>query len=284
MTLSGTGLWSFELRHHDPAEVADAVGELESLGYSAVWIPDVGGDVFTPLANLLGATSTMTVATGILNVWMHTAAEVGEWRAGLPEDQRARFLLGIGISHAPLIDPQPGMSWEKPLATTRAYLDALDVAGILAADRCIAALSPKMLTLARERSAGAHPYLVTPEHTATAREVLGVGPLLAVEQGVVLESDADTARTIARQALEGYCGLPNYVNNWKRLGFTDDDVASRSDRLVDGLVAWGGVDEIAARVQAHRDAGADHVCVQVLNPPGAPMNRAAWRELAPALV
>jgi probable F420-dependent oxidoreductase len=283
MTLTGTGLWSFELRHHDPAEVADAVAELESLGYSAVWIPDIGGDVFGPLENLLGATSTMTVATGILNVWMHTAAEVGAWRDALPDDQRARFLLGIGISHAPLIDPQPGMSWEKPLATTRAYLDALDAAGVPADRRCVAALGPKMLELARDRSAGAHPYLVTPEHTAIARGILG-GAGLFVEQGAVFETDPGTAREIARSALAGYVGLPNYVNNWKRLGFTDDDVETKSDRLVDALVVWGDVDTIAARVQEHRDAGADHVCLQILNPPGSAMNRTAWRELAPAVV
>ncbi|MCU1380415.1 MAG: F420-dependent oxidoreductase [Acidimicrobiales bacterium] len=283
MTLRGTGLWSFELRHHDPGEVAEAVAELESLGYSAVWIPDIGGDVFAPLENLLGATSTMTVATGILNVWMHTAAETSRWRAGLPDDQRERFLLGIGISHAPLIDPQPGMSWTKPLATTSAYLDGLDDGGVPVDARCIAALGPKMLELARDRSAGAHPYLVTPEHTAAARGILGDG-LLAVEQGAVFETDPDTARGIARQALAGYVGLPNYVNNWKRFGFTDEDVEMLTDRLVDGLIAWGDVDTIAARVQEHRDAGANHVCVQILNEPGAPMNRTAWRELAPAVV
>lgn len=283
MTLTGTGLWSFELRHHDPGLVADAVAELESLGYSAVWIPDVGGDVFTPLEHLLASTSTMTIATGILNVWMHTAVEVSAWRAGLAEDQRDRFFLGIGISHAPLIDPQPGMSWERPLATTRAYLDALDLGGVPVEARCVAALGPKMLGLARDRAAGAHPYLVTPEHTATARDVLGDAGLY-VEQGAVLETDPDKARGIARQALATYSQLPNYVNNWKRLGFTDDDVTTMSDRLVDGLIAWGDVVAVAARVQQHRDAGADHVCVQVLNEPGAPMNRAAWRELAPALV
>jgi probable F420-dependent oxidoreductase len=282
MTLSGTGLWSFELRHHDPGEVADAIGELESLGYTAAWIPDIGGDVFTPLAHLLASTSTMTIATGILNVWMHTAAETAEWRAGLPDGQRERFFLGIGISHAPLIDPQPGMSWERPLATTRTYLDALDEGGVPAEARCVAALGPKMLELARDRSAGAHPYLVTPEHTATARGILGHAGLY-VEQGVVFETDPAVARDIARTALDGYCGLPNYVNNWKRLGFTQDDVDAKSDRLVDALVVHGDVDAIAARVQQHRDAGADHVCIQVLNAPGAPMNRTAWRELAPAL-
>jgi probable F420-dependent oxidoreductase len=279
MTLSGTGLWSFELRHHDPGEVAEAVAELEALGYSAVWIPDIGGDVFTPLAHLLASTSTMTIATGILNIWMHTAAETSEWRNGLPADQRDRFLLGIGISHAPLIDTDD-RTWDKPLARTRRYLEELDVPKEA---RCVAALGPKMLELARDESAGAHPYLVTPEHTAIARGVLGSGAGLFVEQGVVFETDAEQAREIARQALGGYVILPNYVNNWKRLGFTDEDVETRSDRLVDALVAWGDVDTIAARVQQHRDAGADHVCVQVLNAPGSPMNRTAWRELAPAL-
>jgi probable F420-dependent oxidoreductase len=284
MTLTGTGLWQFELKYGDPGEVQDATAELEELGYSAVWIPDVGGDLWTPLETLLGGTKTMTVATGILNVWMHTAQETGEWRAGLPDDQRDRLLLGIGISHAPLIDPQPGMTWEKPLATTRAYLDAMDEHSIPADRRCVAALGPKMLELARDRSAGAHPYLVTPEHTKVARDVLGTGSALLVEQGVVLETDAEKARAIARNALAGYVILPNYVNNWKRLGFTDADVETVSDRLVDGLIAWGDVDAIAARVQAHRDAGADHVCIQVLNEAGAPMNRQAWREIAPAVV
>jgi probable F420-dependent oxidoreductase len=176
------------------------------------------------------------------------------------------------------------MSWERPLATTRAYLDAMDEAGIPVDARCVAALGPKMLRLARDRSAGAHPYLVTPDHTATARDVLGHDALLAVEQGVVLDSDADAARATARQALSIYATLPNYVNNWKRLGFTDEDAESLSDRLVDALVAWGDVDAVAERVQAHRDAGADHVCVQLIAAPGAPVDRAAWRRLAPAVM
>jgi probable F420-dependent oxidoreductase len=193
-------------------------------------------------------------------------------------------LLGIGIGHAAFIDAQPGMSWERPLATTRAYLDGMDEAGIPADARCVAALGPRMLELARDRSAGAHPYLVTPEHTATARDILGAGALLAVEQGVVLETDADLARATVRRALTVYATLPNYVNNWKRLGFSDQDVELLSDRLVDALVAWGDVDVIADRVQAHRDAGADHVCVQVIAPPGSSVARDDWRELAPAVV
>jgi probable F420-dependent oxidoreductase len=277
-------VWSHELRYGDPAEIADLAAELEALGFSALWIPDVGGDVLGSLDVLLAATSSVVVATGILNIWMHTAADVGEWYAGRGDTDRDRLLLGIGISHAPFIDAQPGMSWERPLATTCAYLDAMDEAGIPVDARCVAALGPKMLRLARDRSAGAHPYLVTPDHTATARDVLGHDALLAVEQGVVLDSDADAARATARQALSIYATLPNYVNNWKRLGFTDEDAESLSDRLVDALVAWGDVDAVAELVQAHRDAGADHVCVQLIAAPGAPVDRDAWRRLAPALV
>ena len=239
----------------------------------------MGGDVLGALDHLLASTSSVVIATGILNIWMHTAAEVGDWRAGLSDADRDRLLLGIGISHAPLIDAQPGMSWERPLATTRAYLDAMDEAGIPVDARCVAALGPKMLELARDRSAGAHPYLVTPEHTARARDTLGAGALLAVEQGVVLETEPDRARDVARQALGIYATLPNYVNNWKRLGFTDEDADSLSDRLIDALIAWGDPDTVADRVQAHREAGADHVCVQVIGPAGT---TCAARRLAPA--
>jgi len=283
VNLTGTGVWSHELRYGDPGAIAEAVEELESVGYSAAWIPDVGGDVFTSLDRLLASTSTLTVATGILNIWMHTPADVGAWHRGLDDDRRSRLLLGLGVSHGPLIDAQPGMSWTRPVATMRAYLDGLDDHGVAPDERCLAALGPRMLELARDRSLGAHPYLVTPEHTGFARSILGEDARLLVEQGVVLERDAGPAREIARQALEVYCNLPNYVNNWKRLGFSDDDVDSRSDRLVDALVAWGDDDAIAARVREHRDAGADHVCIQVLRAAGSGMPLDAWRALAPAV-
>ena len=283
-SLAGTGVWAHELRYGDPGEIADLAAELEGLGLSALWVPDVGGDLFGSLDTLLAATSSTVIATGILNVWMHTPAETGAWRAGLDDADQQRLLLGIGISHASFIDAMPGMSWERPLTTMRTYLDGLDAAGVPPEGRCLAALGPKMLELARDRSAGAHPYLVTPEHTALARETMGSDALLAVEQGVVLDSDPDAAREVARNALSIYATLPNYTNNWKRLGFTEDDVASLSDRLVDEVVAWGDVDALAARVQSHRDAGADHVCVQLLAAPGAPVDRDAWRRLAPALL
>lgn len=273
-------MWAPELRYRDRAEVVDAAAELEALGYSALWIPDVGGDVFGALSALLGATATVTVATGILNVWLHDAADTAAWWAGLPDADRDRTLLGLGASHAALI----GDAWQRPLAAVRSYLDDLDAAGVPDGARCLAALGPRMLELARDRSAGAHPYLTTPEHTATARAILGDGALLAPEQGVVLDTDVARARETARTTVRGYAALPNYANNWRRLGFRDDDIAECSDRLVDALIVCGDVDTIASRVGAHHDAGADHVCIQVIGSPGGPMPLDAWRTLARALV
>ncbi|HEY8523386.1 MAG TPA: TIGR03620 family F420-dependent LLM class oxidoreductase [Acidimicrobiales bacterium] len=271
--LTGTGIWSAELRFGEPGAVAEAAAELESWGYTAVWIPDARGDLFGALDRLRAATSTLTVASGILNIWRQTADATNAWWAGLSPAERDRTLIGLGVSHGPLI----GDEWRRPLTAMGAFLDDLDVP---ADRRCLAALGPRMLALARDRSAGAHPYLVTPEHTARAREVLGPEALLAPEQGVVLETGPAAARGIAREAIAGYTNLPNYVNNWKRLGYTDDDVSGLSDRLVDALVAWGDVDAIAARVAEHRAAGADHVCLQVLLAPGGPLPRGAWKALA----
>jgi probable F420-dependent oxidoreductase len=284
--LTGTGVWAAPLRYGEPAAAADAAAELEGLGYSAVWLPDVGGDVFGSVENLLRATSSLTVATGILNLWMHAADEAASQHARLTSAHGRRFLMGIGVSHAPLIDSTTEGRYAKPLAHMRAFLDGLDAAPIPVAveDRVLAALGPKMLDLAGERTAGTHPYLVTPEHTAVAREALGPDKLVAPEQAVVLETDPTSARAIARSHLAGYLGLPNYTNNWKRFGFTDDDIADGgSDRLVDAFVAWGGEDAIVDRVQAHRDAGADHVCVQVLTSDLWELPLVEWRALAPAL-
>ena len=286
-SLNGPGVWSGALRYGDPAEAAEAAGELEDLGYGALWIPDVGGDVFGSAANLLQATEAVTIATGILNIWMHTPEETAASFDALTTEHGRRFLLGIGVSHAPFIDHvKSAGTYRKPLQQVREYLDGLDAAPspVPQQDRVIAALGPKMLELAHQRTAGTHPYLVTPEHTATARAALGAGPVVAVEQGVVLERDADTARGLARQHLATYLGLPNYSNNWKRIGFTDDDLADGgSDRLVDALYVWGDESTIAKRVQEHHDAGANHVCVQVViaDPRGFP--RDEWRALAPAL-
>ncbi len=285
--LTGTGIWSGALRYGDPAAAADAAAALEGLGYSALWIPDVGGDLFPAVRNLLAATGTATVATGILNLWMHEPEETAAQFHALTEAHGDRFLVGIGISHAPLIDATEAGRYRQPLARTREYLDGLDAAAdpLPPARRVLAALGPKMLELARTRTAGTHPYLVTPEHTALAREALGTDSLVAPEQAVVLETDADRARTIARTHLSMYLGLPNYANNWKRIGFTDDDTAGGgSDRLVDALVAWGDEGTIAARVAEHRAAGADHVCLQVLTDEIMGFAAEECRRLAPAVV
>ena len=280
MKLSGIGIWSFELRHYDAGEVAEAAQELESLGCAAVWIPDIGGDVLDALERLLAPTSTMTIATGVLNIWMHDAAEVAARWASWSDDWKERCLLGLGISHGSIV----GDNYGAPIKNMNAYLDALDDGGVPADRRCLAALRPKMLGLARDRTAGAQPYLVTPEHTAEARASLGPGKLLAPEQGFIFEKDATRAREIGRAWLSGYAEMPNYAGNWIRMGFTEDDVKSLSDRLVDGLVAWGDVDAIVDRVRAHWDAGAAHVCVQVHQSRDASaMPREGWRAVVEAL-
>lgn len=294
MDLAGTGIWSGELRYGDPAVAAQSAAELDELGYSAVWIPDVTGDVFTPINNLLGGTKRITVATGILNLWMTSAADTAKGYAETVAAHGRRLMLGIGVSHQLLIDgAKSAGTYQRPLQVMTNYLDELDALpgqGVPPEDRMLAALGPKMLALAASRTRGTHTYLVTPEHTAKVRAELGAGPLIAAEQGVVLETDPAKARDIARQNLAGYLMLPNYTNNFLRLGFTEDDLAGGgSDRLIDALIAWGDEETIAARVQAHHDAGAEHVCVQVLNPLGdgggwSGSSLEQWRRLAPALL
>ncbi|MET0627308.1 MAG: LLM class F420-dependent oxidoreductase [Acidimicrobiia bacterium] len=291
MDLAGVGVWSGALRYGDAGEIAEAAAELESLGYSAVWLPGgAGGDLFNDCRRVLDATSRVTVATGILNLWMHEPGDVATGHSALIGAFPDRFLLGIGVSHSLLVDRKEPGRYARPLAVTREYLDALDAADppVPPGERVLAALGPKMLELSRDRAAGAHPYLANPEHSAFARDVLGPGPLLLPEQPVVLETDPVKAREAARAHFTVYLQLPNYTNNLRRLGYTDDDFADGgSDRLLDGVVAWGDEAAIARRVQAHLDAGADHVCIQVVT--GAPggmtaMPREQWRALAPALV
>lgn len=285
MELSGTGIWSSHLRYGDAGQAAEAAAELEDLGYTALWIPDVGGPVIESVENLLAATKSITIATGILNLWMHEPADVAAAHARLSAEHGRRFLLGIGVSHAPLIDSKSPGTYKKPLAATAAFLDGLDNAEqpVAAEDRVLAALGPKMLRLAADRSRGAHPYLVTPEHTATARAALGNGPLLLPEQTAVLSEDADAAREIGRAWVRGYLAMPNYANNLLRSGFTEDEVHSVSDRLVDAIVVWGNEEAILARVNEHKAAGADHVCVQVLDADLSALPLEQWRRLAPVL-
>jgi probable F420-dependent oxidoreductase len=283
-----TGIWSWELRYGEAAAAADAAGELEALGYGALWFPDAGGDVFGAAETLLAATERLTVATGILNLWMHSATESAQRFHEQTQTHNHRLLLGIGVGHARFVDRviEPG-TYRQPLARVGEFLDELDAADppVSPADRMLAALGPRMLDVARRRTSGSHVYLVTPELTAAARQALATGQVVAVEQGVVLEADRDTARAIARQHLAGYLELPNYTNNWKRAGFMDDDLAGGgSDRLVDALYARGDEAAIRRRVDEHRDAGADHVCIQVVRADRDTVPLAEWRALAPALI
>lgn len=286
MKLSGVGLWSSQLRYGNPEEAAEAASELDGLGFTALWIPDVGGPVLDSVENLLTATKNTVIATGILNLWMHEPADVASRYATLTEAHGERFLLGIGVSHAPLIDSkEPGL-YRKPLAATEKFLDAIDATPqpVPTANRVLAALGPKMLQLSATKAGGAHPYLTTPEHTRQARDVLGDGPLLLPEQTVLLTDDRDKAREIGTDWLRSYLALPNYANNLLRLGFTEEDLSSVSDRVFDALIAWGDEDAVKSRVQEHLDAGADHVCVQVLTADPREFPREQWRRLASALV
>jgi probable F420-dependent oxidoreductase len=285
MDLAGVGVWSSQLRFGDPSESADAAAELDELGFTALWIPDVGGPVFDAVGHLLAATKRAVIATGILNLWMHAASDVAESYAALIGQHGDRFLLGVGVSHAPLIDAdQPGR-YRQPLAATTAFLDALDAAPrpVPAAARVLAALGPKMLALSADRARGAHPYLVTPEHTASARSTLGEGPLRLPEQTVILCDGADEARSIGTDWLRAYLALPNYANNLLRSGFSEDDLAQVSDRLFDAIIAWGDEDAVVRRIAEHRVAGADHVCVQVLTADPTEFPREQWRRIAAAV-
>jgi probable F420-dependent oxidoreductase len=272
-----SGDWQVE---GSPLDVAQ---EMEALGYSTLWSSgrfDPGLSVH--FEHQLASTSHVVVASGIVSIWPGSPQEVARAAADLDDRYPGRFLLGLGASHALLVE-----NYARPYSHMVGYLDALDSAGPAVAKdrRVLAALGPRMLELAAERSAGAHPYFVPVEHTVKARTLLGPGPLLAPEVTVVLESDPDRARQLARTFMQTYLGLPNYVNNLRTLGFGDDDVAGTgSDRLVDALVGWGDVDAIAARVREHHDAGADHVCVQVIPPEPGSFPLAEYRELAPVLV
>jgi probable F420-dependent oxidoreductase len=241
--------------------------------------------VFDSVGHLLSSTERLVIATGILNLWMHEPSDVAATYASLTETHGERFLLGIGVSHAPLIDSKEPGRYRKPLAATRAYLDALDAADqpVPVANRVLAALGPKMLELAATRSRGAHPYLVTPDHTRDARDHLGDGPLLLPEQTVVLADDRSQARAIGTDWLRAYLALPNYANNLLRSGFTRDDLERVTDRLLDAIIAWGDEESVLRRVNEHLAAGADHVCVQALTADPKAFPRDQWRRLAAVL-
>jgi probable F420-dependent oxidoreductase len=284
------GIWTGTLDGVSSAEAQQAAVRAEAMGFPTIWIPEtVGRDPFITATLLLSATSTLKVATGIANIYARDALTMANTQRSLEEAFPGRFLLGLGVSHQVLVDTIRHHSYDKPYSRMAAYLDEMDAAIFMGhgpTERpkpVLAALGPRMLALSGERAGGAHTYFVPPEHTATAREILGAEPLLAPEQMVVLDTDRDRAHAVARQAMSMYLQAPNYVNNLKRLGFNDDDVAGPgSDRLVDAIVVWGDADTIRQRVQEHFDAGADHVCVQALRADAA-VPEEAWQDLSGAL-
>ncbi|BBZ62280.1 LLM class F420-dependent oxidoreductase [Mycolicibacterium monacense] len=259
MTKPDLGRYGVFGRGVTPAQARD----IEALGYGAVWVggsPPAELDWVEPI---LDATENLQLATGIVNIWTAAAGPVAESFHRIEAAHPGRFLLGIGVGH-----PEAHQAYRKPVAALTEYLDRLDEYGVPRDRRVVAALGPKVLKLSADRAAGAHPYLTTPEHTEQARAVIGPEAFLAPEHKVVLTTDPEKARAVGRKALDVYLNLANYLNNWKRLGFGDEDVAKPgSDRLVDAVVAYGTVDAIAARLKQHLDAGADHVPVQVLTGP-----------------
>jgi len=272
MAIGPIGVWD----HASSAAFKDPA-ELERLGYDTAWLGGSPPADLSTVEPVLAASTTLVVATGIVNVWDAEPATAAAGYQRVAAAYPDRLVLGIGAGHRPLV----GDRYTKPYDKLASYLDGLDEGGVPESARVLAALGPKVLGLARDRTAGAHPYLTTPEHTAQAREILGQGKLLVPEQKVVLSTDPVEARALARKRLEIYLSLPNYTNNWQRLGFTEADLADGgSDRLVDAMVAWGDEDTIRERVQAHRDAGADQVALQVLNEDKLSVLRA----LAPVLV
>jgi probable F420-dependent oxidoreductase len=292
MDVGRVGIWTAQLDLQPAAQAREAAAELDELGFGALWIPEaVGREPISHAAVLLDATERIVVATGVAVIFNRVPSVVAAAQRLLADDSAGRFLLGLGVSHAAMIEGMLGQVWDKPLARMRDYLDAMDDAFTVSpapADdppRVLSALGPRMLELAATRAWGALTYFVPVEHTAGARGHLGDGPMLLVEQAVVLEADADVARAVGRKHMSIYLTLPNYVNNLRRLGWGDDDLAGGgSDKLVDALVAWGDADAVSARVAAHHDAGADHVCVQVLGPDATALPLEEWRALASALV
>jgi probable F420-dependent oxidoreductase len=285
------GIWYGMIDALPTPEAQRAAQVVEELGYGALWIAEaVGREPFVAAAVLLSATERLPVATGIANIYARDPMTMAAAQKTLAEAYPGRFLLGIGVSHGHLVAGVRKHDWSKPYSYMVDYLAKMDKALFMArgpeADpgRILAALGPKMLELSATRANGSHPYFTTPDHTRIAREVMGADALLAPEQMVVLSTDVTEARRIARAGMKIYLGLPNYFNNLKRIGFDESDFADGgSDRLVDAIVAWGTEEQIAARVAEHHAAGADHVCVQVLQD-GAAMPEQQWRRLAPALL
>ena len=275
MDVKKLGVWYF-LDGMPAAAAAEAAQRIENLGYGTLWIPETAGRNPMVLASwLLANTQTLNVATGIANIYHREPGVTVGAQQALAEQSGNRFLLGIGVSHKPFVEGVRGLTYRPPVATMADYLDKMAAApyqGVPPSETpatVIAALGPKMLGLARDKCDGAHPYFVSPDHTAMAREILGPDKLLCVEQKVILETDPRRAREAARPAAQIYMSLPNYRNNWLRMGMSAEDIdGAGSDKFIDATFAWGNVAQIQSRIQEHFDAGADHVCIQPVNPNG----------------
>ena len=290
--LGRVGIWSFALQRLTASDAGAAMREFERLGYPTIWMPESVGskEVFAHAALLLADSERAIVAPGIASIYARDPMAMAGGAKALADAYPGRFVLGVGVSHAPSVATRGG-SYGKPVETMTGYLDAMDAASYAGPEPAepvplvLAALGPRMLELAAARADGAHPYFVPVEHTPIARERLGRDACLAVEQTAVLSSDAETARRIGRAFARHYLALPNYANNLRRLGWADEDIANDgSDRLIDAVVAWGDVDTIVERVRAHLDAGADHVCVQLRAESSADPATAAYAELAAGLL
>ncbi len=289
--LGPVAIWSFALQRLTAAEEGTAAREYESLGDPAIWIPEslASKEVFSHASILLAATEHMVVASGIANIYARDPMAMANGARALGEAYPGRFVLGIGVSHAPSVTTRGG-TYGPPVETMRQYLDAMEAAQYAAPEPdppvplVLAALGPRMLELAAERADGAHPYFVPVEHTPVARRHLGPEPFLIVEQTAVLTTDPAEGRRIGRAFAKNYLALPNYANNLRRLGWSDEDVAGEgSDRLIDAVIAWGDVDAIVRRIRAHLDAGADQVAVQMRLERSTDPAPAAFRELHAAL-
>jgi probable F420-dependent oxidoreductase len=283
------GVWTYQLDLQPAGIAREAAAEIEALGFRTLWISEARRrEILTNAALLLGATSVLSVATGIASIYARDPLTASFGRKTLAEAFPGRFMLGLGVSHRSIVEGQRGHAYGPAVETMRSYLEAMAAADYQSPDPgpangriVLAALGPKMLELARDLADGAHPYHTTPEHTRSARVILGPGRFLAPEQSVVFSTDPAQARAIARGRLAGTLRHPAYVRNLLRLGFTEADLAGGgSDRLVDGLVAHGYEAAIAKRLREHLDAGADHVAVQILAPDDAILPRREWRLLA----
>ena len=284
------GVWTFDLERLSAVGAREYARTIEKVGFRTLWIPESLGskEVFAHASLLLCATAKLVVATGIANIWARDAVAMANGARALIDAHPDRFLLGLGVSHAPTVKTR-GHDYAKPLEHMRDYLEAMDAAPYtgpkVEVPRVLAALGPKMLRLAAERTIGAHPYFVPVEHTAVARKAMGEGPLLAVEQAAVLNEDPAVARATARRHMKRYLDLDNYVGNLRRLGWSDADLRNGgSDKLVDAIVAWGDAAAIRARVEEHRTRGADHVCLQVLRVDQAVSPTADLERLAKVLL